>query len=133
MIDLETTIFTKIATGLRKSFKGVTVMGEYVNAPSKFPFVSVVEADNYLEGRYLDSASAERYATVMYEVNVYSNKSGGRKAECRQILSYIDTMMYQMNFTRISMNPVPNLEDGTIYRLNARYEAVTDGNMTFRR
>lgn len=133
MIDLETVIFTKIAADLRKSFRGVTVMGEYVNAPSKFPFVSIVEADNYLENRYLDSADAERCATVMYEVNVYSNKSGGRKTECRQILSFIDAMMYQMNFTRISMNPVPNLEDGTIYRLNARYEAVTDGKATYRK
>lgn len=133
MIDIEAKIFTMIAEALRAAFPGVTVNGEYVNAPSKFPFVSVVEADNYLDTRHLDGADAEKYATVMYEVNVYSNKAAGKKAECRAIVDFIDRMLYGMNFTRISMNPVPNLEDATIYRLNARYEGVTDGKTMFRK
>ena len=29
-----------------------------------------------------------------------------------------------MGFTRIFMNPVPNLESATVYRLVARYRAV---------
>lgn len=133
MIDLEAALFTELATALRTAFPGITVRGEYENAPSKFPFVSVVEADNYMDTRYLDSGEKERLARIMYEVNVYSNKAGGKKAECRKILNYMDAMLYAMNFTRISMNPVPNLEDGTIYRLNARYEGVTDGNKFYRR
>lgn len=133
MIDLESVVFTTIAKDLRETFNGIVVMGEYVNAPSRFPFVSVVEADNYIDARYIDSADTERYATVMYEVNVYSDKSSAKKAECRKILAHIDAMLYRMNFTRISMNPVPNMEDASIYRLNARYEAVTDGKTTFRR
>lgn len=133
MIDMEAALFTELAKALRTAFPGVTVAGEYVNAPSKFPFVSIEEADNYQDARYQDSAQTERFASVMYEVNVYSNKTGGKKAECRKLLNYIDAMLYEMNFTRISMNPVPNMEDGTIYRLNARYEAVTDGEMTYRK
>ena len=46
MIDVENIIFTKIAGNLRTKFKGITVSGEYINAPSKFPYVSVVEQDN---------------------------------------------------------------------------------------
>lgn len=133
MIDIEATLSTKIATALRKEFTGIFVTGEYVNAPAKFPFVSIVEADNYTDSRFLDTADQERYARLMYEVNVYSNKEGTKKSECRKILNFIDRMMYSWNFTRISMTPVPNLEDAKIYRLNARYEGVTDGETMYRK
>lgn len=133
MVDIEATVFTKIATALRKEFTGIFVTGEYVNAPAKFPFVSIVEADNYTDSRFLDTADQERYARLMYEVNVYSNKEGTKKSECRKILNFIDQMLYGMDFTRISMNPVPNLEDAKIYRLNARYEVVSDGETTYRK
>lgn len=133
MKDIEATLFTEIATDLRKEFPGIVVTGEYTNAPAKFPYASIVEADNYIDNRYLDSGSEEKFARLMYEVNVYSNKEGTKKSECRKILNFIDKMMYLRNFTRISMNPVPNLEDAKIYRLNARYEGVTDGEATYRR
>lgn len=133
MIDIEAALFTELATALRVAFPGVTVAGEYVNAPSKFPFISIVEADNYADERHLDSSGTEGRARLLYEVNVYSNKAGTKKAECRKLLNYIDAMLYQMNFTRISMNPVPNLEDATIYRLTARYEGVTDGETMYRK
>lgn len=133
MVDIESQVFTKIATALRKEFAGIFVTGEYVNAPAKFPFVSIVEADNYTDSRFLDTADQERYARLMYEVNVYSNKEGTKKSECRKILNFIDKMLYGMDFTRISMNPVPNLEDAKIYRLNARYEVVSDGETTYRK
>lgn len=133
MVDIESQVFTKIATALRTEFSDIFVTGEYMNAPAKFPFVSIVEADNYLDSRYLDGRETEHYARLMYEVNVYSNREGTKKSECRKILNFIDQMMYGMNFTRISMNPVPNMEDAKIYRLNARYEGVSDGETTYRR
>lgn len=133
MIDIENQIYTPIAAALREKFPGISVSGEYVNAPSKFPHVSIVEQDNYTTVSRLDSGDRERYATVLYEVNVYSDKAGAKKSVCREILRCIDEMLYRKNFTRISMNPVPNMENATIYRLNARYRAETDGKTTFRR
>ncbi len=46
MIDIEAKIYTPIATALRTAHSGVSVSGEYVKAPSEFPLVSIVEADN---------------------------------------------------------------------------------------
>lgn len=132
MIDIEKLVYTPIAESLRKRFKGITVSGEYVNSPAKFPYVSIVEQDNYTTQSHLDSSGTERYATVMYEVNVYSDKAGKKKTVCREIMGVIDEMLYGKNFTRISMSPVPNLENGTIYRLVARYKAETDGNTMYR-
>ena len=92
-----------------------------------------MEQDNYTAANRLDSSEGERYSVLMYEVNVYSNKTGGKKSECRSIMADIDKMMYARNFTRISMSPVPNMENASIYRLVARYRAETDGTTIFRR
>ena len=132
MIDIESQVFTPIAQAVRSQFPGSFVTGEYVKAPNQFPHVSIVEADNYTTIRHLDTSTEEKLSTIMYEVNVYSNKTSGKKSECRQIIGLIDHMMYCRNFTRISMTPVPNLEDATIYRITARYRAETDGTRLFR-
>lgn len=132
MIDVESLVFTPIAQAVRAQFTGANVTGEYVREPPKFPHVSLVESDNYISIRHRDNSKTEKYATVMYEVNVYSNKTGGKKTEARAILSLIDEMMCALNFTRIAMTPVPNLENSTIYRLTARYRAETDGTNFYR-
>lgn len=133
MVDIESQIFTALASEIRKKFKGAMVSGEYVAAPSKFPYVSIVEQDNYISSENLDSSDAEQLASVLYEVNVYSNKTAAKKTECRKIMDLVDRMLYSMNFTRISMHPVPNMENATIYRLVARYTAKTDGKTIYRR
>lgn len=45
MIDVESQIYTPIAEALRAQFPGILVSGEYVNAPTRFPYVSLVEQD----------------------------------------------------------------------------------------
>lgn len=133
MIDIEGAIFTPIARMLREKYKGISVSSDYVNAPSSFPYVSVVEQDNYPTPGTQDTGSKEAFASLMYEVSVYSNKASGKKQECRKIMSTIDDFLYSHNFTRISMVPVPNMADNTIYRLVARYRTVTDGINMYRR
>jgi hypothetical protein len=133
VIDIENQVYTPIATELRTSFPGISVSGEYVKAPSAFPHVSIVEQDNYLSTDHIDAGDTEKFATIMYEVNVYSNKTSGKKSECKSIMKVIDSFMYAKNFTRLSLSPIPNLENATIYRLVARYRAETDGTTLYRR
>lgn len=132
MIDIETDVFSPIAQAIKAEFPGAFVTGEYVKAPAAFPHVSIVESDNYMTVRHLDTADSERFSTLMYEVNVYSNKATGKKSECKSIMALIDNLMYGLNFTRLSMAPIPNLEDATIYRITARYRAETDGVKIYR-
>ena len=129
MIDIEKMIYTPVAEALRKRFKGITVSGEYVNAPPKFPYVSIMELDNYMSTDRLDSSGKEKFSVLMYEVNVYSDK----KSVCREIMGAVDEMLCKKNFTRLSMALVPNMENGTIYRLTARYRVETDGVTTYRK
>lgn len=133
MIDVESKVYTPIAVALRDAFSGIFVSGEYVKAPSSFPHVSIVEMDNYTSADRLDTADEERFSTLMYEVNVYSNKTSGKKTECKEIIGFIDNLMYKMNFKRLSLAPVPNMDDATIYRMTARYRVETDGENFYRR
>ena len=134
MIDIENELFTKIATAIRAEFSGAYVVGEYVNAPSKFPAVYIVEQDNTVNRATRDTSDIENFADVMYQVDIYSNKNKGKKAECKSIAAFIDGMFARMGFTRSFLNPVPNIDDGTIYRMTGRWIAtVSKDNSVYRR
>lgn len=133
MIDIENQIYTPIAEALRVEFPGISVSGQYVHAPSSFPYVSIVEQDNYPTLERLTNGNQESFATLMYEVTVYSDKATGKKTVCRNIMKFIDDILYSKNFKRLSLTPIPNLENATIYRLVARYRVETDGTTLYRK
>ena len=131
MIDCENEVYTRIARILRDKFPGINIAGEYVNAPSSFPHVSITQSDNSVVSEQM-TGSAEM-AQVMFEINIYSNKADGRKTERKAIAKVIDDVMFKMNFKRMALTPIPNMEDATIYRIVARYRAMTDRKYFYRR
>ena len=131
MIDCENEVYTRIAKVLREKFPGIDIAGEYVNAPSSFPHVSITQSDNSVITE--QTTGCAEMAQVMFEVNVYSNKTEGKKTECKSIMREIDKVLFSMNFKRLALTPVPNMEDATIYRLVARYRVATDGKYFYRR
>lgn len=131
MIDCENEVFTRVATMLREKFKGIDVSSEYVNTPSTFPHVSITMSDNPVAPER--TTGTKEMTEPMFEVNVYSNKTGTKKTECKKIAAAIDELLFSMNFTRMGMTPVPNLENATIYRIVARYRVITDGQYFYRR
>lgn len=134
MIDIENIVFNTVAEKVRDVFPDIFMTGEYVSSPPEFPAVSLVEADNSTRIETSDSGSNENHANVMYEVNVYSNKTAGKKSECKTIIALIDKEMLALGFTRATMTPVPNMNDSTIYRMVGRYRATVSANNTiFRR
>ena len=124
MIDIENAVFSRVATKVREVFQNIFITGEYVKSPSSFPAASLVEMDNGTRVDTIDSGSNENHVNVMYEANVYSNKTTGKKSECKAILALIDEEMLAMGFARVALTPVPNEYDSTIYRMVARYRAT---------
>lgn len=124
MIDVENEIFSKVAAAVRVAFPSVFMSGEYIRAPTKFPFVSLVEMSNTAYDRTQSSAGLENHASLMYEVNVYSNKTSGKKSECKAIAALIDNELATLGFSRTMLQPIPNMDDATIYRMTGRYTAV---------
>ena len=134
MIDIESSVFSTVITKVREQFPNIYMVGEYVKSPSSFPAVSLVEMDNTTRTDTIDSSSNENHANVMYEVNVYSNKTTGKKSECKEIIALIDKEMLALGFVRVTLTPVPNMNDSTIYRMVGRYRAsVSADNKIYRR
>lgn len=129
MIDIESIIFNRIATVFRASYPDGFIAGEYVPQPPRFPSVSLVEVRNEPFRMSQDSGSLERHARIEYEVNIYSNKDVGKKAECREIAKIIDEEFAKLGFTRRLFQPVQNFADSSIYRIYARYRATVGDDL----
>lgn len=133
MIDAESEIFSQTAEAVRAKFPGIYMTGEYVKTPPEFPCVSLAEIDNAVLRSSRTSGSVENHAAVTYELNVYSNKTVGKKSECRAIAACIDKILQRLGFTRTMLEPVPNEADATIYRMLGRYRAVIGKDHTIYR
>ena len=133
MINVENEIFARVAGALRTAYPSAFVSGEYVRTPSKFPFVSIMEMSNTAYDRTQSSGGVENHASLMYEVNIYSNKKSGKKSECREIATLIDNEFATLGFSRTMLQPIPNMDDATIYRITGRYTAVVSKDKTIYR
>ncbi len=132
MIDLEAKIFTCCYEEVIKEYPNCDVTSEYVNSPSKMPHVSIVEKDNAVWRNTSDEIT-ENHVALTYEVNVYSNKTTGKKTEAKAIFAVADKALEDMGLRRTSLNESPNLYDTSIYRLTARYKCVANNDFIFRR
>ena len=134
MINIESEVFDSIATAVRSEYPDAYVVGEYVKSPSQFPCVSIVEIENVAYDRTQSSGSLENHADVSYEVNIYSNKTSGKKSECKAIASLVDNEFAALGFSRTMLQPIPNGDDATIYRMTGRYRGVVSKeNVVYRR
>lgn len=134
MIDCENEVFSRVHDAIIAEFPNADIASEYVRSPSTFPHISVEMVDNPVHRVSLTMSSVDDvYADPVFAVNIYSNKTEGKKSECKAIAKVIDSVFMGMNFNRMALTPVPNLEDASIYRLTARYRGMTDGKYFYRR
>lgn len=128
MLDFSNEIFTNVATDVRSAHEGTTVIGEYTRSPSKFPTVALDEIENVNVSELEDSSHEEKYAGLGYRLQVFSNKTGGKRAEARAIFATADSVMRRMGFRRVTYSTTPEIYDSTIYSIQATYEAIVDVN-----
>lgn len=129
MIDIEFDVFDAVADELRLQYPGIWVSGLAADLPSRYPAVTLVQRDSSVALEYSSVQSPEMAASVMFQADVYSNQIGGAKVEAKQILATVDEVMTRLGFARLSAAPVDNLQDGSIYRLTARWEALVDKDL----
>ncbi len=126
MIDYSNEIFNAVAQDLRLAFPEIKVVGEYVSSPTVFPTVTIDETNNIPV--HLDSAAQSKYAQVVYRVQIFSNKRGGKRAEARDIYKRVDDIMQSMGFFASSYSSTPTIYNSEIYQITATYLAVIDRN-----
>lgn len=135
MIDFNNEVFTSVATAVRNSHAGVTVIGEYTRKPSQFPTVTLDETSNVMVDYLEDSSNEEKFAGVSYRLQVFSNRQSGKKAEAREIFATADAEMRRMGFRRVTYTTTPEIYESTVYEITATYEAIVswDGFVYVRR
>lgn len=132
MIDISNVVLRKIRDAVIAVYETADVLSYDPDSITSYPCVSVVEYDNYTHRESLDTEAVERNAHVVYEINVYTNNSNGKRAEAKAIMNIVDNVMVANKFTREFLRPVPNI-DRSVYRMYARYTGIVgadamDGN-----
>lgn len=131
MIDFSNEIFSTVAESLRSAFEGITVKGEYIDVPSQFPTVTIDEIRNIPFS--VDGAKLNKYASVTYRVQVFSNKEDGKRAEARKIYSHVDELLQQYNLQCESFATTPTIYNSDIYSINATHSGVVSRDGVFYR
>ena len=81
---------------------------------------------------HLLKVSPETRKTIKEQAIRLHNK--GKKSECKAIAAFVDEQFAALGFTRTYLNPVPNMDDATIYRMTGRWIAtVGSDNTVYRR
>lgn len=126
MIDFSNEIFNAVAADLRSLYMNIRVVGEFVNSPTSFPTVTIDEIRNVPE--HLDSANTNKYARLVYRVQVFSNLEGGKRAQARDIYAAVDRKMQSMGMFCKTYTTTPAVYNAEVYSITATYEAVIDRN-----
>lgn len=121
MIDKSNEIFTLVATKLRENFEDITVIGENIDTPSKFPTVTIDE--NYNVPVEEDSRALNQYAHVRYRVQVFTTGST-KRSEARKIYKALDEVLQEINFKCKSFSTLPEIYNSKIYQITSSYEAI---------
>lgn len=121
MIDLENTIFDRVATQLRTNHD-IKVYGEYVAEPASFPCVNMWESSNSVWAEGESNTSLDDYVNVTYTIQVFTN-TPTKKADGKALANEIDDIMLGLRFRRTLLQQVPNI-DRTIYRIELRYTGL---------
>ena len=121
MIDFSNEIFNGVAVHLRSLYPSVQVKGEYVDTPAKFPTVTIDEVAN--TPVYLDSAVSNKYARIVYRVQVFCNGEG-KRSMARKIYSSVDEILQNFNLIGKTYTTTPAIYNSDIYCITATHEGV---------
>lgn len=121
MIDVSNEIFNAVAKDLRSLYKGITVVGEYVETPAKFPTVTLDEISNVPV--HLDSATMNKYTKVIYRSQIFMNGTGKRK-KAREIMDSLDKKLMSLGLTMKTYTTTPAIYNSEVYCITATHEGV---------
>ena len=128
MIDVEVKVFNRAYDSVAPlCAKNKFVSTSITEPPTAFPAASLVEKSNTTLRDLQSSTPIENFSRLMYQLDVYATS----KSKCREIFKAGDDAMIAMNFTRVSGDYIDNLDNTTVFRYVARYEANVDqdGNL----
>lgn len=129
MIDIENEVITLLYNAVHPTYDTAQFESTLNLSPSVFPCICVEEVSNLTYNSSADSKSNENHASVIIEINIFTNLTSGKKAQAKAISKLIDGAMVSTGFQRTMSNPAA-LNNGTMYRMILRYSGVVSSNNT---
>ena len=129
MIDIENLVFNTVFNAVSLVREDAHIGKGYVQTLSEFPYIAVHEVDNAPYQSTDTDDSAENYTRVIYQVDVYSDKAGTARSECKELIALVDGIMQSMKFRRQRLNEPVNIER-TVFHQYARYSAIVKAGVT---
>lgn len=123
MIDIESKVFNTVFDAVKLAYPNADVTTGFDETTAKFPCVVVMEMNNAPLRNMNTDDCAENYATLSYEISVYTDSMNHAKTEGKGVLEVADTAMQGLKFRRIRKNQPLNI-NRTIFRQYARYEVI---------
>lgn len=132
MIDIFNELYTLVVNALTSYDENIATSSVYQNVPSKYPFVSFEEIENYPYENGMDDGDIENFVNVEYEINIYTQLPQ-KKSEGESIANVVDALMKSKGFVRRTKTPLQNSKE-TTYRIVMRYGGVVSkDNVVYRR
>ena len=128
MFNIQREIFTTVANEVLASYPACRITNAFVYAPAEFPAVAIVLSDDDMTDNTRDSSKADNYRDITVTVDVYSNKTDGKKTEAEVIAQIVIDTLTPLNFDMRSCRPLSNLNNATTYRITATFTATVDSN-----
>lgn len=132
MIDIENEVISLVFSALSDAGISASIESVLNLNPSAFPTVCVEEIENASYGATADSKTNENHASVGYEINVFTNDVDAKKQKAKEIIEAINNRLIAIGFSRFSKTGMA-IDNGTKYRITARYRAYVDTNNTIYR
>lgn len=121
MIDISNEIFDAVAKSLRSVYQEITVVGENVEKPAKFPTVTIDEIRNIPV--HLDSAAVNKYARITIKTQTFCTGSRKRQ-DAREIFNTLDNTMMGMGLFMKTYTTMPTIYNSEVYCITATHEGV---------
>lgn len=128
MFNIQKEIFTKVANAVLASYPTCRITNAFVYAPAEFPCVAIVLSDDGTTYDMRDSSGNDNFRDITVIVDVYSNKTDGKKTEAESIMQIVIDTLFPLNFNMVSCKPFSNINNAQNYRITATFTATVDGN-----
>lgn len=133
-MDVESYVFDTVSKAAKKKFSTLKTASWNSATEPEFPFAMIQQTDDYDVQSTLNSTHANEARRVTFEVNVYSDKANGRKAEAKSISAYIAQVFKSLGFVETAGGSPIDLTDEQnrhLARYMSRFEASVQNDEIF--
>ena len=130
MFNIEREIFTTVANEVLTSYPACRIVNAFIYAPDAFTTVSIVMSDDGTNYRMRDSSKTDNFHDITLIIDVYTNKTDGKKTEAESIMQIIKDKLFSLNFNMVSCKPNSNISNAQNYRITATFTSTVDADGT---